>query len=69
MFLRRGRSGYDPRRLAASRGCKMSVHSYYVGVDLGQSRDYTAVSAIEEPIWVPRPTSNRGWRLHLDLRL
>ncbi|MBA3425089.1 MAG: hypothetical protein H0U04_11260 [Rubrobacter sp.] len=47
----------------------MSVHSYYVGVDLGQSRDYTAVSAIEEPIWVPRPTSNRGWRLHLDLRL
>src|SRR5215208_6070185 len=26
--------------------------SYYVGVDLGQKADYTAVAVIEEPVWV-----------------
>lgn len=25
---------------------------YYVGLDLGQARDYTAISVVEEPVWV-----------------
>lgn len=28
-----------------------SIHSYYVGVDLGQRQDYTAAAVIEEPVF------------------
>lgn len=28
------------------------LYSYYVGVDLGQRQDYTAVTVLEEPVWV-----------------
>lgn len=31
------------------------LYSYYVGVDLGQKADYTAVAVLEEPVWV------EGW--------
>jgi hypothetical protein len=31
------------------------LYSYYVGVDLGQKADYTAVAVLEEPAWV------EGW--------
>ena len=27
--------------------------SYYLGLDLGQAQDYTAISVIEEPVWIP----------------
>ena len=26
--------------------------AYYLGLDLGQSADYTALALIEEPVWV-----------------
>lgn len=29
------------------------MFNYYVGLDLGQSRDYTALAVLEEPVWVP----------------
>lgn len=29
-------------------------YSYYLGLDLGQSSDYTALSILEEPAWLPR---------------
>jgi hypothetical protein len=32
--------------------------SYYLGLDLGQSQDYTAISIVEEPVWVG-PASER----------
>jgi hypothetical protein len=28
------------------------MYHYYVGLDLGQSRDYTALAVIEEPVWI-----------------
>jgi hypothetical protein len=51
--------------------------SYYIGLDLGQSQDYTALAVIEEPVWVG-PASRRyignregGWispaELHPDI--
>lgn len=30
------------------------MYSYYLGLDLGQSSDYTALSILEEPVWLPR---------------
>ncbi len=30
---------------------------YYVGIDLGQARDYTAIATIEEQLWVPLATA------------
>ena len=30
----------------------MSLFSYYVGVDLGSRQDYTAITVLEEPVWV-----------------
>jgi hypothetical protein len=39
----------------------VTVYSYYVGLDLGQSSDYTAVSVIEEPVWVPSEELTRDW--------
>lgn len=29
------------------------LYSYYLGLDLGQKNDYTAISIIEEPVWIP----------------
>src|SRR3712207_5407375 len=26
--------------------------SYYIGLDLGQSQDYTALAIVEEPVWI-----------------
>ena len=38
------------------------IHSYYVGVDLGQRQDYTAVPIIEEPAFVGgRALEPPGW--------
>jgi hypothetical protein len=45
------------------------LYSYYVGLDLGQRQDYTAVAVLEEPVWLegyltePRPGL---WRLGLS---
>ncbi len=37
-------------------------YSYYVGVDLGQRQDYTAVAVIEEPVFVDgRAIESPGW--------
>lgn len=30
----------------------MSLYSYYVGVDLGSRQDFTAITVVEEPVWV-----------------
>ncbi len=42
--------------------------SYYVGLDLGQSQDPSALAIVEEPVWVPQRwtfgaslTLERGW--------
>jgi hypothetical protein len=42
--------------------------SYYVGLDLGQSQDYTALAVVEEPVWVPTRALQAGdwaWQLNL----
>lgn len=44
----------------------MTVFSYYVGLDLGQSKDHTALSVIEEPVWVPGESLDREWRPHIN---
>jgi hypothetical protein len=42
--------------------------SYYVGLDLGQSQDYTALAVVEEPVWVPSEALEvQGWAWHLNL--
>lgn len=50
------------------------LYNYYVGVDLGQAQDYTAVAIIEEPLWVPERWSfgqdvalEPGWASPADL--
>jgi hypothetical protein len=37
--------------------------THYVGVDLGQSKDYTALAVVEEALWVPNDEVR--WRLNL----
>ena len=34
--------------------------SYYVGLDLGQSQDYTALTVVEEPVWVSTDALQAG---------
>ena len=44
--------------------------SYYVGLDLGQSQDYTALSLIEEPVWIPQTElESPGWVWRLNINL
>jgi hypothetical protein len=55
------------------------MFDYLVGLDLGQSFDYTALSVCEQPLWVPSevpedpnlallwPPEHRGWVSLLDL--
>lgn len=46
----------------------MMLYSYYVGVDLGQRQDYTAVAIIEEPAWVePWLVENKRYAYQLGL--
>lgn len=44
--------------------------SYYIGVDLGQRQDYTAISVIEEPVFVDgralEPGSGWAWRFGIE---
>jgi hypothetical protein len=48
---------------------------YYLGLDLGQARDYTAISLIEEPVWidpkwaweVSASAEEAGWRSPAEL--
>src|SRR5438270_1196568 len=35
------------------------TYNFHLGLDLGQSRDYTALSLIEEPLWVDPAFSHR----------
>src|SRR5215216_2893109 len=39
------------------------TYTHYLGVDLGQARDYTAVAVVEESLWVP----SEEVRWHLSL--
>ncbi len=39
------------------------LYSYYVGVDLGQKTDYTAVAVLEESYWL---TEEQAWQLHVQ---
>jgi len=42
--------------------------SYYVGLDLGQSQDYTALAVVEEPVWVPSDALEvQGWAWQLNI--
>ena len=42
--------------------------SYYVGLDLGQSQDYTALTVVEEPVWVPTDALRpQGWAWQLNI--
>jgi hypothetical protein len=42
--------------------------SYYLGLDLGQSQDYTALAVVEEPVWVPSEALERlGWAWQLNI--
>src|SRR4051812_37225954 len=46
------------------------LFSFFLGIDLGQARDYTALSLLEEQLWVdgrwsrklPTSAEERGWR-------
>jgi hypothetical protein len=43
--------------------------SYYVGLDLGQSQDYTALALIEEPVWVPEGEIREpGWAWRFNIQ-
>jgi hypothetical protein len=45
------------------------TYSYYVGVDLAMSQDYTAVAVLEEPAWVPEiDAPSWGWDLNIKAR-
>ncbi len=47
----------------------MSLYSYYVGVDLGSRQDYTAISIIEEPVWIaPESVEPGRWAWSLGQR-
>jgi len=51
----------------------MDIIDYFVGLDLGQASDYTAIAILEEPVWIPPtpsenlneslywPRDRRGW--------
>jgi hypothetical protein len=39
----------------------VSVYSYYVGLDLGQASDFSALCVLEEPVWVPSQELVRDW--------
>ena len=39
----------------------MTLYPHTVGVDLGQSSDYTAVAVLEESYWL---TEEQAWQLH-----
>lgn len=44
------------------------LYSYYLGLDLGQARDYTALCVLEEPVWIPPSeleSPGWAWRLHI----
>lgn len=49
----------------------MSLYHYYVGVDLGSRQDYTAITVLEEPVWVGndalRPNA-WGWYYGIESR-
>jgi hypothetical protein len=46
----------------------MSAYSYFVGLDLGQARDYSALALVEAPAWVPSSEREHpGWPWHLNL--
>jgi len=43
--------------------------SYYIGLDLGQSQDYTALALLEEPVWVPTEEMKApGWVWRLNIQ-
>jgi hypothetical protein len=45
------------------------LYQYYVGLDLGQSKDYTALCVLEEPVWVPQgELAEQGWAGQLNLK-
>lgn len=45
------------------------LYSYYLGLDLGQKSDYTAVAVIEEPVWIEPWSAQPGrWARALGLR-
>jgi hypothetical protein len=47
----------------------MSDHLYYVGLDLGQAADYSALAVVEEPVYCPRAGGWVSWAaLPPDLR-
>jgi hypothetical protein len=37
-------------------------YSYYLGLDLGQAMDYTALCILQEPVWIP--SDEDRWRLN-----
>ncbi len=40
----------------------MTLYSYYVGLDLGQSQDYSALCVVEEALWIPAAAASpEGW--------
>ncbi len=38
------------------------VSSFYIGLDLGQRQDFSAISVIEEPVWVPDEEAQFAYR-------
>ncbi len=39
-----------------------AIKSFYVGLDLGQRRDRTAIAVIEEPLWIPDEETQFAYR-------
>lgn len=45
------------------------LYSYYLGLDLGQARDYTALCVLEEPVWIPpEELESPGWAWELNIK-
>ncbi len=42
-------------------------YSYYVGLDLGQKADFTAVAVIEEQVWLDKWTTEHPWAYRVGL--
>lgn len=44
------------------------MYNYYVGVDLGSRQDYTAMTVLEEPVWVgPEALLPNNWGWHYGI--
>jgi hypothetical protein len=51
----------------------MATPNYFIGLDLGQARDYTAICVLEEPLWIPSEAldssaGEAGWAWRANIK-